>query len=111
LSSVSSSFHVTEALDHASFGDHASSLRTPSLLTRHTASSFTQRSAQKSAVARRCRSGDGNGSLGSSICFPFVRCRRVKVVLSPCVVYSTTAFSGSIESHRLYARPPARSSV
>ena len=52
----------------------------PSRLTRQTASSFTQRVSQKSAVARCWRSGEAKGSLGSSTCFPFVRCSTVNVV-------------------------------
>ena len=49
------------ASDHAGVGFHASSLRTPSRLTRHTASSLSQPSGQKSAVTRRWRSGDSDG--------------------------------------------------
>ena len=63
---VSASFQVATASVHASRGRHDDSLRTPSRVTRHNASSLLHRRSQKSAVTSRARSGDSFGSAGSS---------------------------------------------
>src|SRR5438477_6680356 len=83
---VAASFHLATASVHAAPGDHESSLRTPSRLTRHTAISLLHWTSQISAVTRRWRSGASCGSVGNSKRRLVVLCSRVNVVASPAVV-------------------------
>ena len=78
--SVSVLFHVAAASLQTDPGTHASSLRTSSFKTRQTAISPLQPLAQKSAVTRRCRSGDRRGSAGNSNLRLVVRCNSVNSV-------------------------------
>ena len=66
-----------------------------------TPDAFVQPAAQKSAVASRWRSGESAGSDGSSVVRLPTRCSSTNVARSPCVLNSSTALIGSIESNRL----------
>jgi len=91
--SVSASFQRTDASLHAWSPRHSSSRRVPSGDRRQTTSLFSQRVAQKSAVAMRVLSGDTDGSAGSGVCRPFLRCTSRNAVSSSFVVHSTAALS------------------
>ena len=81
------SFHVAAASAQASVGFHASSLRTPSRVTRHTASSLTHRLRAEIGGDQPLR-GPARAWARSAArsCGRSLRCSSVKVTSSPSVV-------------------------
>ena len=96
MTTVSASFQRGVASAQSSADRHESSLTTPSRVMRQTASSFVHPVEQKSEVTRRCRSGESDGSDGSSVVRLPTRCRITNVARSPCVLNSSTALIESI---------------